>query len=543
MRLGGLCNFIGRLLALLFLACVMAFPLATSALAGPSVDDDNDPMKFVIVRSSTPFCEPNCPEFIWARGAIETTTSSAFSKFLKKIGNRKLPIVVSSPGGSVEAAFKMGRMIRERKLEVGVGSVYLTDCPASWPDCEAQQKKTGVYSGVIADHGTYCNSACPLLLASGTRRLAGPTTYVGVHQITTTYTREKIRYREKYKIVKGKKRVIETKVVSRKKVGTYQTTKLSKSSSRAFLAYLKEMGIAKSYFDAAQGTPAKDMRQLFRNELLAMNLTTGDEPAVIFARAGRCDPPAPAANCVLREGYGGERPLAKQPVAPLAAREAPPMTFVVARSIGMACAPTCRDWISAEGRIIAETPGRLETMLKKLGDSRLPLVVSSKGGDIDAAIALGQLARKHKLNVVVGSTAISGCEAGKRDCVADGSKFGRQAGVATSSGGVCINECALVLAGGVQRLAGTDTVIAWAMAGAMPQAVTKKAEAHLKAMGVNPRMLGETFVGPLGDRSQWRLFQMKLLSATLGVEKVLNGRVCKGAPAPNICFDAAALVP
>jgi len=540
MRLGGSRDFIGRLLAVLALACAMIFPQATSALAGQSVDDINDPMKFVIVRSSTPFCEPNCPEFIWARGAIETTTSSAFSKFLKKIGNRKLPVVVSSPGGSVDAAYKMGRMIRERKLEVGVGSVYLTACPASWPDCEAQQKKTGIYSGVIVDYGTYCNSACPLLLAAGTTRLAGPTTYVGVHQITTTYTREKVRYREKYKIVKGKKRVIETKVVSRKKVGTYQTTKLSKSSERSFLAYLKDMGVAKSYFTAAQGTPAKDMRQLFKDELRAMNLTTGDEPAVVFARAGRCDKPAPAANCVLREGYGGEKPAANQPIAPKVAPEAPAMDFVVTRGVGMTCAPICRDWISAEGKIAAETPEKLESVLKKLGNPSLPLVISSKGGDIDAAIALGQLARKHRLVVVVGGTAISGCQAGRRDCVADASKTSRHDGIAKSHGGVCINECALVLAGGVQRLAGPDTVIAWAKAGTMPRVVTDKAEAHLKAMGVNPRMLGETSVGPLGDRTQWRLFRMNLLTATLAVETVLSGHVCKGTPAPNICFTAEA---
>jgi hypothetical protein len=534
MRLGGLRDFIGCLLALLVLACVMTFPLARSALAGPSVDDINDPMKFVIVRSSTPFCEPSCPEFIWARGAIETATSSAFSKFLKKIGNRKLPIVVSSPGGSVESAFKMGRMIRERKLEVGVGSVYLTACPASWPDCEAQQKKTGVYSGVIVDYGTYCNSACPLLLASGTRRFAGPTTYVGVHQITTTYTREKIRYRERYKIVKGKKRVIETKVVSRKKVGTYQTAKLSKSSSRAFLAYLKEMGIAKSYFDAAQGTPAKDMRQLFRGELLAMSLTTGDEPAVIFARAGRCDQPAPAANCVLREGYGGDRPLAKLQPGSYPKPDVPEdsgMWFVVVRSSEAGCEPHCPEWISAEGDIDANALPRLAATLKALGGRKLPLVLSSTGGDVETSMAMGKMIRKERLDVAVGSTVFAGCKPRDKGCIAPAKSPGPLFGNAVSSGSGCTRDCMLVLAAGKTRVAGYGTLVGWHYTDTPSSSVVAP---YLQEMGVSLAFDNITPI-QLDYPDQARLMTAGLLTRTVAVDLLVDGAICGLIPIPANC--------
>jgi hypothetical protein len=747
------------------IAVALLLPAAAEAAKSKPPENDGPPMRFVIVRSASPGCEPLCPEWISAEGAITQSTPASLKKFLKKLGDKRLPVIVTSPGGRVEAALELGRILRARKLDIGVGLTRFVECAPEQKGCKLDPARKGIYQGALYSAGAYCASACSMMFAGGVRRHVGQWAYMGVHQVTSYVTQQKITYRETYRVVKGKKKTVSRKVVGRKTVGSYTTTKMGKAFNAKMLAYLKEMGVKAAMYEVGQSTPAAEMRQLAPVEMLSMNLITSLDATDVLVSIENCKVESPAANCVLASGakmprsaypkpllasgegmwlavvrsseagcepdcpewisaegpvdakaderlaamlgalgdrklplvistaggdlaatmemgrivrkndldvaigstifvgckphetdctakgaagvpyygnavstnseclgscvlilsagrlrlagsgvlfgwddlpadkavsayvhqmgldpevaktrpsilldgqgqvrliqskllsqggsvavvvdgdickytwiprncrntsesFGGRRPTVSAPAAPVvaAAPAVPPMSFVVTRSIGMACAPTCRDWISAEGRIDAGTPDRLKAMLKKVGD-RLPLVISSKGGEVDAAIALGQLARKHNLVVVVGSTAISGCQAGKRDCVTD--KFTRHTGIATSYGGVCINECALVLAGGVQRLAGTDTVIAWAKAGTMPQAATEKAQAHLKAMGVNSRVLGETSVGPLGDRTQWRLFRMNLLSATLTVETVLAGHICKGAPAP--CFTA-----
>ena len=503
--------------------------MVPAASAGPSVDDINDPMKFVIVRSSTPFCEPHCPEFIWARGAIEVGTPAAFKKILKRIGNKRLPIVISSPGGSVDAAYKVGRMIRERKLDVRVGSAYLTACPAAQPHCEAQQTKTGIYSGVIVDYDVYCNSACPLILAGGVRRLAGPTTYVGVHQITTTYSREKFRYREKYKIVKGKKRVIEKKVVSRKKVDSYQTTKLYKSSERAFIAYLKEMGVAKSYFTAAQATPAKDMRRLGRAEMIGMNLTTGDEPAVIFAKAGLCQAGRPAENCV------GGQPPSPEPSRPYPKAIVPSgsqMWFTVVRSSESGWQPDCPEWISAEGDIDPMALSRLESMLKALAGRKLPLVVSSKGGHMETSMALGSMIRKNGMVVAVGSTVFAGCKPRDEGCIAPAKSPAPFFGNAVSGGGECTSDCLLILAAGKTRLAGYGTFIGW---GRADKPTDPKLAAYFAPLEVRRPMFNRVPPATLTDYAQNRLVEGKLLTRTGAVDVLVDGGVCRMNPIPANC--------
>ena len=86
-------------------------------------------MAFVVVRSGEPGCEPTCPEWISAEGGIAANTPAQLKKLLKTLGGRKLPIVVSSPGGDVDAALALGRMIRQYKLDVAVGKTRFAGLP------------------------------------------------------------------------------------------------------------------------------------------------------------------------------------------------------------------------------------------------------------------------------------------------------------------------------------------------------------------------------------------------------------------------------
>ncbi|TIX03403.1 MAG: hypothetical protein E5V44_15465, partial [Mesorhizobium sp.] len=83
-----------------------------------------------------------------------------------------------------------------------------------------------------------------------------------VHQITTTYIRTKLLYRTTYKVVNGKKKVISTKVVSRKNAGSYKTYEMSKAVEKRLAAYFREMGIGEDVLTTMKNTPASDIHQL-----------------------------------------------------------------------------------------------------------------------------------------------------------------------------------------------------------------------------------------------------------------------------------------
>lgn len=272
-------------------------PLA--AEAKPKVKKEPKPdlsMQFAIVRGSSPLCEPNCPEWIWAEGEIHPDTAKRFQKFLKTVGKRKLPVIIQSPGGDVDAALAMGRMIRAKKLDVAVGYTTFSSCVPRQKGCDAA--KTGGYTGIAAVGFAYCNSACPLVLAGGARRLVGAWAHLAVHQITTTMFKEKILYKTTTRIVNGKK-VVKKKVVSRKKTGSYETTKMSKALRRKMETYLTEMGVSTDLLEPINKTPAVDLLRLNQSEMLAWKLITSMDQVEALTGLTICKAEPAPANCRL----------------------------------------------------------------------------------------------------------------------------------------------------------------------------------------------------------------------------------------------------
>ena len=90
---------------MLGLICLASFLVmehaAFAANTKKSAPDLGPTMRFVVVRSSAPGCEPTCPEWISAEGSIVAGTPALFKRTLKGLGSRKLPVVVDSPGGNV----------------------------------------------------------------------------------------------------------------------------------------------------------------------------------------------------------------------------------------------------------------------------------------------------------------------------------------------------------------------------------------------------------------------------------------------------------
>jgi hypothetical protein len=239
-----------------------------------------------------------CPQWISAEGQITANTPSVFKKALAALGDHKLPIIISSPGGDVEAALAIGEIIRKRGLDVALGGTYFGGCAPYQKGCKLPKEQDGVYRGVVMSGQGFCVSACPLILAAGEHRFSGPGTYIGVHQISRKISRERVRYLEKYQIINGKKKIVSREVVSRRPMTSYVSTKLDKKLERKLIGYLKRMGVDNSLLALFGRAPPTSIYQLSRSELKTTGLVTSVTPSAELAQSGICTAARPASNCI-----------------------------------------------------------------------------------------------------------------------------------------------------------------------------------------------------------------------------------------------------
>ncbi|MBZ9676964.1 hypothetical protein [Mesorhizobium sp. ES1-1] len=522
------------------------------------LDDGLSEMRFVIVRSNASGCEPNCPEWISAEGAIEAGTPAKLKRLLKGLRPRRLPIIVNSPGGNVDAALQLGRIIRKAKLDIAVGKTSFSRCQPGAVGCPADAGKGVTQLGVASDGGAMCNSACPLMFAGGTQRLVGRWAYLGVHQITSTFQRQQVYYRTTYRMVHGRKKIISSKVISRTNLGTYQTYEMSKALEKKLSGYLKEMGVGRGVVDLMKVTPAGDIRQISLEEMTTTNLVTSKGAVDLLVWGGICRrSPAPA-NCreipanVQQPAFEVKATPSETVIAAdrssnaegrvsqlargaeieqfqgAAGNSARQMRIVVVRGSDPLCEPDCPEWISAEGAITLQATDKLRHMLIMIGDRRLPVVISSRGGDLFSALTMGRLIRERKLDVVVARTNVTGCRSARSGCSDDN---GGYVGLISEFGVECDSACALVLAGGVKRL--VDSKARLSMYAMEPIGIVK---AYLEAMSANPLLFAE-----IKQQSLERQFEPKFalrVGLTTGPQSadVLTGpAICKSVPRPSNC--------
>jgi hypothetical protein len=300
-----------KLLAKALAACLAAMLLCVTTTgdlaqaakadgASKKVNPLEQPMLFSIVRSGAGYCEPNCPEWIYGEGQIVAGTPAAFKKILKQAGDRKLPLLIVSPGGNVMAALEMGRLVRKLQIDVEVSATRFIACSPRDDDCKSNGPDKGQYLGIAFSAGAFCWSACPLILAAGEHRYSSQWAHTGVHQITTVYSKQRVYFRERYKIVNGKKKVISRKVVKRKNAGVESSTKLPKATRKALLAYFQDMGIKKALLDAMLSTPPDKIRRLEPAEMLQLGLITELTTSDTLADPERCVERDRPSQCVIR---------------------------------------------------------------------------------------------------------------------------------------------------------------------------------------------------------------------------------------------------
>lgn len=526
---------------MLGLICLASFLVmehaAFAANTKESTPDFGPTMRFVVVRSSAPGCEPTCPEWISAEGSIVAGTPALFKRTLKALGGRKLPVVVDSPGGNVEAALALGRLLRKNKLNIAVGKTRFTGCQPDAKDCTENDGKGARYFGNAFADGAICNSACPLMFAGGIRRVVGQWAFLGVHQITTTYIKTKLQYRTTYRVVGGKKKILSKKIVGRKNAGSYKTYEMSKSVEKRLAAYLNEMGVGQAVLETMKNTPASTIQQLAPYEMLQAKLVTSLDAVDLLTATTLCKADPVAANCREIPAPAGDvvayaKPAPAAPGGPETVQPADvgDMRFVLVRGRSFLCDPNCPEWISAEGTISARTPDRLRQLLDTIGDRRLPVVINSPGGDVLGAVAAGRLIRERKLDVAVARTDFIGCEPDKADCAA---RDGVHVGLTIDASGECGAACPIMLAGGVRRLVGPRAQLTVHSMG-----LEQRVKTYLRDMAVGPGLLAAMRSVQASRHRQLepeRMLQIGLTTGLGSADEFTGPTICKSQPMPENC--------
>ncbi len=294
-----------RLMILLLAGLALGAP-AGASLAGTGKTSTNspaivmgpaDPPMQVLIVQGTGDCATACPQWIAAQGEITAATPARFAKVLRQMGKRKLPVILNSPGGSIAASLEIGRMIRKNGLDVAIGRTSIIGCPPLAPSCKKAKSQNGVYGGVASPGASYCNSACHLVLAAGTQRIVPAGSSVGVHQARTVWNREVVTYRERYRIVGGKKQVIDRKIVSRKPAKPRITYGYDKALTRTLNSYYKTMGIDPEVLAEAKKASFKDINFLSSADLDRLRLRTSSAGLGALVGKGRCQKSPLPANC------------------------------------------------------------------------------------------------------------------------------------------------------------------------------------------------------------------------------------------------------
>jgi hypothetical protein len=236
-----------RFLAVVFLLfCDPVF----AATSSPRIPVTAAPMMFYVVKGTAEACGRDCDSWIAAEGQIDAGAADRFRKFLRRFGDRHLPIYFYSPGGNLEQALAMGTILREKSAVARVGRSVVTECGFESQDGEAcvSLKQSGrELHGDLWTRGAMCNSACPYLIIGATNREVAPDAALAVHS-----PRVVVRFRGG---------------VPTQEMRAAAVARGLERADRLISAYLKKMGADPGLLTLARTVKFEDMHILTREEI------------------------------------------------------------------------------------------------------------------------------------------------------------------------------------------------------------------------------------------------------------------------------------
>ena len=269
------------------------------ALAATSIlPPDYPQMRMQVVRSNDPACANRCSDWIMLDGTIGLGSAAKFAKFIRKLGARRLPVLINSSGGSVRDAMAIGHLIRAKHLDVAVSRTEFTSCPSERVACAVPSTRDLLTARPVAFHAI-CASACSLILAGGERRFVPLNAFVGVHQFRTF--RNVTRVMRTFQIRTRTANGITTEV-SRTLVAVHpvSTTNVAVKTTAAMYSgsqqYFDAMGISPTLMSLAESTASDSIHWLTLAELVSTRMgTEGRDGAYLIAHP-TIDPAGPPAR-------------------------------------------------------------------------------------------------------------------------------------------------------------------------------------------------------------------------------------------------------
>ncbi len=256
-------------------------------------------MSFLVVRSNSNACEPNCPEWIEADGKIVGDTALKLKELLASPALRKLPIMLNSYGGDIRSALAMGRMIRHYNMTTTVGRTVFGLCdPLADNKCRPSVSNHS-YRGEPVEARANCMSACPLVLLGGMERVVGSLSYVGLHQPISVSHPYMDRYWETWRVVNGHKKIISRKFIKRIELPTKTSVGITPRLRTALVGYIHEMNASPKILDEMEKAAPAKMNQIEYGKAHELGLSTRFQSLEFIAKADICTGTNPVDRCVL----------------------------------------------------------------------------------------------------------------------------------------------------------------------------------------------------------------------------------------------------
>lgn len=233
------------------------------------------PMTFFVASAATGHpCGPDCDGWIAAEGRIDLEAPERLRRLLARLGPRKLPLFLNSPGGTVMGAIELGRIIRSRDLTVSVARTLPVACQDGHQDTRQDGHRYGHLDSHLAarldgqhskacdtlkrsgqnlvaeldPNKALCNSACVLMLAGGARRSVPPGVRLAVHAIGVDAPTSSISR----PVIAAATRVANAHIVD----------------------FLHDMGAPRALFDVSNAVPHESSRILGRDDIVRFGIDT-----------------------------------------------------------------------------------------------------------------------------------------------------------------------------------------------------------------------------------------------------------------------------
>jgi hypothetical protein len=169
---------------ILLVAAILFLPAAIRAEPARDFPGFTPKLIIYLARGSANACGPGCDRWIAVEGQVDQGAASRIRSFLEKVKDTQRPIYFHSPGGSVDQAYIIGRLLRKRKAVARVGKTLVALCGSGSQvddDCVRTKTGGGELEAQIVTRNAVCNSACGYLFMGATNREVAADAVMAIH--------------------------------------------------------------------------------------------------------------------------------------------------------------------------------------------------------------------------------------------------------------------------------------------------------------------------------------------------------------------------